>query len=203
MKNAIFFATAILAAFSLANAAFAQQVPQTAACVVDMSEIFKSHPNFESQMANLRRQAEQLQTEIQQQTAALNQEAEQLKMIDVGSPEYKQRETQLAKKTADHEIARRDKLRDLVSREARLHFNTYYEVNVLIASFCDQNGVQLILRHARPAVDEKNPETIMQWVNSDIVWVQPRFDITDNIIEQLNQKYSNNGANGNVQGNNK
>lgn len=204
MKNAIAFASAILTAtmmFSVASNASAQ-TKQTGVCVVDMSLIFKSHPVFENQMSSLRTQAEQLQATLDQQAKSLNQEVEQLKAMDVGSPSYKQLETQLAKKTADLEIKRRDQLRELVSKEARLHFNTYVEINGLVSAFCNQNGVQLILRYARPAVDTKNPQSIMQWVNGDIVWIRPQYDITDHIIEQLNQKYAQNGAPQNQSGNN-
>ena len=204
MKTAIAFASAILTAtmmFSVASNASAQ-TNQTGVCVVDMSLIFKSHPVFENQMSSLRKQAEQLQASLDQQAKTLNEEVEQLKAMDVGSPAYKQLETQLAKKTADLEIKRRDQLRELVSKEARLHFNTYVEINGLVSAFCNQNGVQLILRYARPAVDTKNPQSIMQWVNGDIVWIRPQYDITDRIIEQLNQKYAQNGAPQNQSGNN-
>ena len=74
MKKAIAFATVILSAtfvlFVAQNAS--AQAQQTGVCVVDMSSIFKSHPVFETQMSQLRKQAEELQASLEKQAEALN-----------------------------------------------------------------------------------------------------------------------------------
>ena len=53
------------------------------------------------------------------------------------------------------EVDQRAKMRDLLKREAQLHFDTYVEISNTISTFCEEYGIQLVLRFNS---DEMNPK---------------------------------------------
>ena len=159
---------------------------QQGVCVVDVAEIFKNHPGFNQQLENLKQQAEQFKFELQQKGEQLQARAERLKELEIGSPEYKQLETELAQASANLEVQRRAKTREFIQFEAELHFETYVEVSSAIANLCEQRGHRMALRFDSRQMDPSSADSIMQRVNEYVVFQNPRIDITAEIIASLN-----------------
>lgn len=159
---------------------------QQAVCVVDVAEVFKNHAGFNQQIENLKQQAEQFKFSLQRQGEQLQARSAQLKDFQIGSPEYKQLESELAQASASLEVERRSKTREFVQLEAQLHFDSYVQVTQLIAQLCEQRGYRLALRYDSQATDPANPDSIMQRVNEYVIFHQPQHDITEEIIRSLN-----------------
>ncbi len=161
---------------------FAQQ----GVCVVDVAEVFKNHAGFNQQIENLKQQAEQFKFELQRQGEQLQARGDHLKDFQIGSPEFKQLESELAQASASLEVERRAKTREFVQFEAQLHFDTYVQVTQLISQLCEQRGYRCALRYDSLSTDANNPESIMQRVNEYVIFHQPQIDITAEIIKSLN-----------------
>lgn len=159
---------------------------QQAVCVVDVAEVFKNHAEFNRQIENLKQQAEQFKFELQRKGEQLQARSDGLKDFNVGSPEFKQLESELAQASAALEVERRTRTREFVQFEAQLHFDTYVQVTQLISQICEQRGYRLALRYDSLATDPTNPESIMQRVNEYVIFHQPQYDITAEIIQSLN-----------------
>jgi Skp family chaperone for outer membrane proteins len=155
---------------------------------VDVGAIFKGHPVFTQQLEALRQEAETFKASSLQLQQQLMQKAEVLRQYAPGSAEFKQAETSLAQESAAMEVEQRNKMRTLMQAEAQLHFDTYAEVNEIIAEYCDAQNIQLILRHNGEPMDPKNPNSIMQRVNGSIVFHTPQKDITPQIIATIVQR---------------
>ena len=154
-------------------------------CVVDVAKVFESHTQFNASLQNLKQQAEEYKFSLQQRGEALRAESEQLKNFEIGSPEHNQLETKLAQSSANLEVERRNKTREFVQMEAKLHFETYVQVTQAINTFCEQRGYRAALRYSNIEVDPSNPQSIMQRVNEYVVFHQPRIDITQEIISAV------------------
>ena len=76
-------------------------------------------------------------------------------------------------------------MQKLMEREAMLHFETYQQVNALISQYCDDRGIQLVLRYNNQEMDLAQPGSVMQRVNSSVIYHDPNNDITQAIIGQL------------------
>ena len=158
---------------------------QTKVALVDIGQVFKSHPQFKQQLDGLKAEAEQFKSSTQELQKQLMQKAEVLKNYQPTSPEFKAAETELAKESAAMEVQQRDKMRGLMEREARLHYDTYMEIKQLIGSVSEDAGVKLVLRYNDVKMNADEPATIMQRVNGEIVYHRPANDITQTIIAQL------------------
>ncbi len=180
----VFLASQLLTVLGILNTATAQ----TRVAIVDIGEVFKGHPVFSQKLESLKQEAEQFKATSLQLQQSLMQKAEVLKQYTPGSSEFKQAEASLAQESAAMEVDQRDKMRQLMQQEAGLHFDTYAEVNKLIEGYCDQHGIQLVLRFNSEQMDPKNPGSIMQKVNGSVIYHDQDKDITSKIIAQLVQQ---------------
>ncbi len=160
---------------------------QTKVVLVDIGQVFKNHPQFTAGLAELKSQADQFQAEGQAIQQKLIQEAEELETFEKESDEYRDAEALLAKKSATMEVDQRSKMRDLLKQEAQLHFDTYVEISEVVSQYCQEFGIQLVLRFNREEMDPNNPNSIMQRVNGGVVFHSQSADITNAVIQRIAQ----------------
>ena len=160
---------------------------QTKVGLVDVGMIFKNHPRFSATLTELRTKADQFKAESQQLQQQLMREAEGLSQYEKESDDYRDKEAMLAKKSATLEVEQRGKMRDLLKQEAELHFNTYVEISNVISGYCDQYGIELVLRFNSEEMNPKEPRTIMQQVNGGVIYYSDAADITKDIIKRVAQ----------------
>lgn len=160
---------------------------QTKVAVVDIGLVFKNHPSFSKDLEALKAEADGFKAETQQLQAKLMEEAGVLKNYQPDSAEFRQAETGLAQKSAALEVQQRNKLRGLMEREAKLHHDTYMQIKSAISTYCEQRAIQLVIRHDSAEMDPNQPATIMQKVNSKIVFHRPNNEITQQIVAMVSQ----------------
>jgi len=158
---------------------------QTKVAIVDIGLIFKSHPSFSQQLQSLKAEADGFKDETRQLQAKLIEKAEVLKTYQPDSPEFRSAETELAQESAALEVQQRGKLRGLMEREAKLHHDTYLQIKQAVSTFCEQRSIQLVIRHDSTKMDAEKPATIMQKVNSKIVFHKPANEITEQIVAMV------------------
>ena len=120
---------------------------QTNVALVDIGRVFKSHPIFGQQLQALKTEAEQFKAQTEQLQRELQVEAQGLQGLEPSSSEFKAEESRLAQKSAAKEVEQRGVMRELMKREARLHFDTYNEVKNVIANYCERAGIKMVLRY--------------------------------------------------------
>ena len=160
---------------------------QTNVAIVDIGEIFKNHVEFTRGLEALKQEAEQFKNGSASIQQELLKKAEGLRMYQPGSDEYIRAESALAQETAKREVEQKARMTDMMIREAKLHYDTYVEVTKLISDYCQKQGIALVLRYNGMQMNPKDPATIMQKVNGNIVYQRPDKDITPIIIQQIAQ----------------
>lgn len=186
---------AVMVALIATTILFAPQVQaQTRVAIVDIGQIFKGHPQFSKQLEMLKGQADQFKAASIAAQQTLVVQAEELKGYRPDSPEYQALESKLAQESAAMEVQQRNKMRDLMLVEAKLHYDTYQQVNGLVEQYCDAQQIQLVLRYNNEQMDPKNPASVMQRVNSSVIFHNPNNDITQAIIRQLGGQASSANA---------
>lgn len=183
-----FLCLAAFAVLALSSGLAGSLQAQTSVALLDMAVVFENHPAFKSRLAQLKQDADGLQTTVLQQRQALIKEQENLRLLyQPGSQEFKDKEKELALKVTQLEIDSNDKMRDLMVQEAKLHFEIYSEVNRLVDEYCNQFDIRLVLRFNSAAVQPDKPESVMQHVNGAIVYYNPNRDITAAIVQRVAQ----------------
>jgi len=159
---------------------------QARVAVVDVGQVFQSHPTFAKQLETLKNQADGFKEETMQLQKQLQQKAAQISSsLQKESEEFRNAESKLAQEAAALEVQQKNKLRGLMEQEAQLHFQTYQEIKKAIETFCTQRQISLVLRHSGQEVDPENPASMMQRVNGKVVFYRADNEITSQIIGML------------------
>lgn len=187
MKTKRWIATLVMTQLVIVFSCFATADAQTKVALCDVGMIFKNHPEFSQKLAALKDQADQFRANAGQIQQQLMQKAEVLKQYKPGSPEFNEAETKLATESAKIEVEQRDAMRKLMQKEAKLHYDTYVEVSGFISQYCEENGIQLVLRYNSQTESASNPQEVMQKVNGSVVYHRNQNDITATIIQQIAQ----------------
>lgn len=183
-----FLCLAAFAVTTLSSGLAGSLQAQTPVALLDMAVVFENHPAFKTRLAQLKQDADGLQTAVLQQRQALIKEQENLRLLyQPGSQEFKDKEKELALKVTQLEIDSNDKMRDLMIQEAKLHFEIYSEVNRLVDEYCNQFDIRLVLRFNSATIQPDKPESVMQQVNGAIVYYNPNRDITAAIVQRVAQ----------------
>lgn len=183
-----FLCLAAFAVTTLSSGLASSLQAQTPVALLDMAVVFENHPAFKTRLAQLKQDADGLQTAVLQQRQALIKEQENLRLLyQPGSQEFKDKEKELALKVTQLEIDSNDKMRDLMIQEAKLHFEIYSEVNRLVDEYCNQFDIRLVLRFNSATIQSDKPESVMQQVNGAIVYYNPNRDITAAIVQRVAQ----------------
>ena len=184
-----------VAVATLANSASAQEKSGIVA-VLDVAKVFKENRAFDSRMQSIRSTAEQLKAEIQQKQEAIKQEAQGLKQFEVGSPDRNQMEATLEQKQAALRTEARQAEMDLLSKEAKVYYETYEQMQRVLKSLSAQHGISLVLRFDSQEIDPTNRAEVIKGVNRAIVY-QEKLDLTKLVIGQMSSDTAS--AGGNVQ----
>ena len=172
---------AITALFSI-NSTYAQ----TKVAIVDLGAIFKQHPSFVAALDSLKVQADGFKNDAEKARQGLAQSAQALQDLKPDSDDFRVKQTELAKRAAALQVEQNGLMQKLMEKEAALHFDTYQQVNALISQYCDDRGIQLVLRYNSQEMDLAQPKSVIQRVNSSVVYHDASNDITQTIVKQLN-----------------
>lgn len=184
-KRSTFALVSSIVVLTLSTASTASA--QTNVALVDIGKVFETHPHFSQQLDQLKTQADQFKASTQQLQQQFMAKAEELNQFNKNSEEYRQMEAKLAQESAEMEVEQRSKMRDLLTAEARLHFDTYNEIQQYISQYCQERGIQLVIRYDSQPMNQDDPASIMQRVNSGVIFNRPGKDITEKIIERILQ----------------
>ena len=153
--------------------------------LLDIGKVFKAHAKFNAGMESMQREVAAFRAEIEQDQSQIQTMAEELRGLNSDDPKAKQLEATLTKMTADLQVKYQLKNKDFIEREAKLYYATYMHISLTVTTFCDANGISLVLRHSSEEVDPNSRESVMQTINNPVVF-EHRRDITDYVVRQVN-----------------
>jgi Skp family chaperone for outer membrane proteins len=169
--------------------------------VVDVSIIFKKHARFLGMIEKFKKDVQGAEAKLKTEFDQIKALQEQLKGLTPGSPDYKQMEQRIAHSGADWQVKQQTQKKDLMEYEGRIYFQVYREIDDSVKRFAQKNEIALVLRYASDPVDDPNDRNeIVRGINKSVVYVDPRLDITDWILTDLNRSSAAGAGNAGVGG---
>jgi Skp family chaperone for outer membrane proteins len=182
---------AILAAGAAASLAFGQAGGPGPSgqniAVIDVGTIFEKHVRFKAQMDQLKAEIDATEKQWKKEAQDINSQVEELKTMGSSSPSYHQKEAQVAQITADFNVKKGLRNKELMERQGKIYFATYREVEDAVKDFCQRYNVALVIRYNAKPIDSSDPQQILQGIQRPIVYVDKRYDITGDIITLVNR----------------
>ena len=112
------------------------------------------------------------------------QRDEVLERYKPSSEEFKREEEKLAKANSDLRIKVELKKREFLEKEASIYFQTYKEIESIVASFAVKNRIGLVLKFTGDEIDPADRGSVLQGVNRPVVY-QQNLDISEIIVRSL------------------
>ncbi len=175
-------ALAALVAISFTPAAFAQDGGIVA--VLDVAKVFKVNKDFDTQMKDIKAQAESLKTQIQQRQEEIKSEAMQISQYEAGSPDRNKMEADVEQKQAALRTQARQAEADLLNREAQIYYKTYVKLQQVVGELATKHGISLVVRYDGSPVSSASRPEVIKAVNRTVVFHRD-IDLTNMVINGM------------------
>ncbi len=171
---------------AVAPAAAASRPATTSIAVIDIAKIFKGHNRFNDMMLDIKKDIEDFDAYVKNETNKLKAMGEAIQQYKTGSLEYKQREEEAARLTSDLQVKVGLKKKELLEQEAKVYFQVYRELEQKVATFAQLHSITMVLRFNSDDMKEEDRNSVLQGVNRAVVYYHPNLDVTNHVLYELN-----------------
>lgn len=164
--------------------------------LIDMAHIFKNYDKFKKQTESLQQAAEEAEGKAQTILERMKKLQQQAQTLTPGSPEYNQLEGEMIQEQAKLQALKQSEQREIVRKQAEVYKQIYLEVQDAVTQYAKHYEYTLVIRFNRQDVAEaSDPDNIIQSMNRQVVYYQSQDDVTEPILNYLNDRYKRSASN--------
>lgn len=184
LKTSSKFFAAIACVFAFAGTLNAQDGGSGMVAVLDVAKVFEGHTVFNQRMDAIKIEAEQFKAQMESEQNAIRQEAERLADFTPDSEQYRSLESQLEQRTATLRTKARQTNTEMLNREAKIYYDTYSQMQSVVAAAAAEFGISLVVRFDSTPIDPSNRGEVVKGVNRNVVF-QKNLDLTSMVIQRM------------------
>jgi Skp family chaperone for outer membrane proteins len=159
--------------------------------LIDMAHVFKNYDKFKTSTQALQEQIKTADEAAKKQFEGMKLIQEKMASLQQGSPEYSNFENQLISAQTKLESFKKQSQLAFLRSEAEIYKTVYLEVQNAVQQYAGVYKYTLIMRFNRnPVENADNPQEIIQSMNRQVVYFRGEDDLTDPILNYLNDKYA-------------
>jgi len=160
--------------------------PPTHVAVIDVGYIFKNHAKFKAMMDRMKDEVMTAENGLKAERDRVNGLVEQLKGFNVGTPEYKKLEAEIANAQSQFNVTAQLQKKEFMDREAKVYLQVYTEIEKAVEQFAKTHRIAVVHRFDGESVDGSDRNQILRSITKPIVYLEPGIDITVDILKMLN-----------------
>ena len=159
--------------------------------LIDMAHVFKNYEKFKSSTTALQETIKAADEKAKSQFESMKGMQEKMGSLQQGSPEYTALESKLIGSQTQLESFKKQSQLSFLRAEAEIYKTVYLEVQNAVQQYAGVYKYTLIMRFNRnPVENADNPQEIIQSMNRQVVYFRGEDDLTDPILNYLNDKYA-------------
>ena len=162
-----------------------QAAPTIRVAVVDVGEIFKKHKKFKEKMDKMKEEVLAAENKLKQERDQIASRVEQLKGLNVGTPDYRKLEAEVAKAQGDFNVNAQLQKKDFMEREAKVYLEVYQEIEANVKAFAQHYQIDIVHRFDGEPIDPTDRNRILGGITKPIVYYSNSIDITKAIIKMI------------------
>jgi len=163
-----------------------QSGPANHVAVIDVGYVFKNHARFKVAMDKMKDEVMAAENGLKSERDRINSVMEQIKGFNVGTPEYKKLESEIAKAQGDFNVNAQLQKKDFMEREAKVYLQVYTEIEKAVEQFAREHRIAIVHRFDGEPVETGDRNQILRGITKPIVYLEPGIDITPDILKMLN-----------------
>jgi Skp family chaperone for outer membrane proteins len=166
-------------------------VPALRIACLDMAEVLRQYKKSDDILQDVKAQFDAGNAKIQQLVGQGRDLEKSLQdgTLDKESSEYTEREKKVIQLSVNVKNFKSVKEKELKAGQAKALLGIYRDVAAVTQQLAEQNGYGLVLRIDREAAAARSYQSITQTLNESVLRHDPRDDITDVVVAQLNRQY--------------
>ncbi len=158
--------------------------------LIDMAHVFQNYKKFEALRTDLQAEIEKSDAEAKVMVERLQQMQSEIKKYDAGAPQYEQYEKQILDEKGKFDSFRASTQRQLARRESEMFKPIYTDVTAAATAYAKHAKYDHVMRYNRKGIDDTtNPQEAVQTMNKTFIYTNADNDITDVVLNYLNQTY--------------
>ncbi len=161
---------------------------------IDMDAVFKNYDKVKVSSEEFKAAALARKAVLQKIQVDAQQEAEILAKLTPGTEDFKKHENRVTELKAQFEAGRETAERDFASREAEAMATLYKEVQAMVARIAQWKKMTYIVKVSNQPISGSNPNSVMAAMANTMVYADPRNDITNDVVYNLNRIYKATGG---------
>ena len=154
--------------------------------ILDVAKVFKENASFDAKVKAIKTEADRFKAQLIAEQDRLKQEVIQIRGMEPG-PQRNQREADIEQQHAKLRTTARQTEAELLSREARVYYETYQEMQSVVEGMAKEYGLSLVLRFDSESIDPNNREEVITGVNRAVVFHR-QLDLTGLVSKALNAR---------------
>ncbi len=178
---------------STASAGPAVPVPPVIG-TIDMDAVFKNYEKVKVSSEEFKAAALARKADLQKIQQEAQQEGEILAKLTPGTEDFKKHENKVTELKARFDAGREQAERDFASREAEAMATLYKEVQAMVARVAQWRKMTYVVKVSNQPISGSNPNSVMAAMANTMVYADPRNDITNDVVYNLNRMYKATGG---------
>ena len=177
---------ALFTSFASAQNQAGANAPKFGTGVVDVGYIFKNHQRFKTTMEGMKKEMQGIEQTLKSKREGIAQKEAERNEYNLGTPEYKRLDEELARQKADFNLEMTQLRKDFLEREAKVYYQTYLEVDETVRYYAQRQNIGLVLRFNGESPDPNRRDDVLRAINKPVVF-QNNIDITPDVLSLLNR----------------
>jgi outer membrane protein len=161
---------------------------------IDMDAVFKNYEKVKVSSEEFKTAALARKADLQKIQTEAQQEGEILAKLTPGTEDFKKHENKVTELKARFEAGREQAERDFAGREAEAMATLYKEVQAMVSRIAQWRKMTYIVRVSNQPIMGSNPNSVMAAMANTVVYADPRNDITNDVVYNLNRMYKATGG---------
>jgi Skp family chaperone for outer membrane proteins len=161
---------------------------------VDLDAVFKGYDKVKADSEEFKSAAQVKKGELMKLQAEAQQEQEMLAKMAPGSPDAKKHEERITALKAQHQAGMESAEREFALKEAQALATLYQEIQAMVSRVARARGMTYVVKVSNEPITGANPNSVMAAMSKTVVYADPRNDVTNDVIYNLNLSYKKAGG---------
>jgi Skp family chaperone for outer membrane proteins len=158
-----------------------------AIALLDVSYLFKNLNRFKALREDMNNEYRSSEAEAKAEYDAIARLNQGLQEFHVGTPDYKSREAEIARRQADWTAKFDLRKKELMRKNAKIYYVVYKEICDATNYYMQQHGIDMVVQFNGDPTDPEQPDSVMKFVTRPVIAYRSDMDITPAVLQYLNR----------------
>jgi Skp family chaperone for outer membrane proteins len=157
---------------------------------IDVDQVMKKYEKVTKQMKELEDEAKVKEGELARIEALGRQTLEKRDTFTQDSPQYSKLNEELMGLKVKLDSTKENAEREFKQRFSNLMISSYREIDEMTRLVAKSHQLTVVYKYIQQPSDKSNQMALKSWISQEIIYADPRYDVTAEVTMYLNNRYA-------------